>query len=122
MFAPPELEKIHPLGKSPIIAITAPGAAEPIILAESGFITEYLCEHFGEGTTMVPPKWKAGHEGKVAGETPEWLRYQHLLHYAEGSFMPVLLMSFVIGSECYSSYPVSLHRIASRHRSHQPPP
>ncbi|KAI1082180.1 glutathione S-transferase [Whalleya microplaca] len=96
-LAPPELKKIHPLGKSPVISVTAPGSTEPVILAESGFITQYLSEHFGEGTTMMPKRWKDGQEGKAGGETTEWLRWQYLLHYVEGSLMPMLVMAMVMG-------------------------
>ncbi|KAI0118622.1 hypothetical protein GGR51DRAFT_497100 [Nemania sp. FL0031] len=97
MLAPPELKKIHPLGKSPLVSITPPGSSsEPIVLAESGFITQYLSEHFGQETTMMPKRWKDGQEGKFGGETDEWLRWQYLLHFVEGSFMSTLLMAVVI--------------------------
>ncbi|KAJ8109129.1 hypothetical protein ONZ43_g6222 [Nemania bipapillata] len=97
MLAPPELKKIHPLGKSPLVSITPAGSSsEPVILAESGFITQYLSEHFGQETTMVPKRWKDGQEGKVGGETEEWLRWQYLLHFVEGSFMSTLMMAIVI--------------------------
>ena len=42
-LAPPELKKIHPLGKSPVI--TDHGE----VLAESGAIIEYLVETYGTG-------------------------------------------------------------------------
>jgi glutathione S-transferase len=95
MLAPPELKKIHPLGKAPVISITPPGG-EPVALAESGFIVQYLCDHFAQGTTMTPPRWKPGQEGKIGGETDEWMRYQYFLYYAEGSFMPALLLALVV--------------------------
>ncbi|KAI2639651.1 glutathione S-transferase [Hypomontagnella submonticulosa] len=98
MLAPPELKKIHPLGKSPVISITPAGSTKPIILAESGFITQYLSEHFGQGTTMMPKRYKDGQEGKVGGETEEWLRWQYVLHYVEGSLMPMLLMAMILGA------------------------
>ncbi|KAI0014199.1 glutathione S-transferase [Xylariaceae sp. FL0662B] len=97
LMAPPELKKIHPLGKSPVVSVTPPGSTEPIVLAESGFIAQYLSEHFGEGTTMMPKRWKDGQEGKVGGETAEWLRWQYLIHYVEGSLMPMLVMALVLG-------------------------
>ncbi|KAJ2989733.1 hypothetical protein NUW58_g3316 [Xylaria curta] len=98
MLAPPELKKIHPLGKSPLVSITPPGASsEPVVLAESGFITQYLSEHFGRETTMMPKRWKDGQEGKVCGETEEWLRWQYILHFVEGSFMSTLMIAVVIG-------------------------
>ncbi|KAK7711470.1 bifunctional glutathione transferase/peroxidase [Diaporthe eres] len=96
MLAPPELEKVHPLGKSPVITVTAPGSSEPVVLAESGFIFQYLCDHFAQGKTIVPKRWKEGQEGKVLGETEAWMRYSYLLHYAEGSFMPNLVMYLVL--------------------------
>ncbi|KAI1739872.1 putative glutathione S-transferase [Xylaria scruposa] len=96
-LAPPELKKIHPLGKSPLVSVTPPGpSSEPRVLAESGFITQYLSEHFGQETTMMPKRWKDGQEGKVGGETEEWLRWQYILHFVEGSFMSTLMMAVVV--------------------------
>lgn len=77
MLAPPELKEIHPLGKSPIV--TDDGA----VLAESAAILEYLVGKYGNGR-FVP-----------ATGTPEHLRYNYWLHYAEGSAMPPLLMKLV---------------------------
>ncbi|OIW33750.1 hypothetical protein CONLIGDRAFT_628661 [Coniochaeta ligniaria NRRL 30616] len=93
-LAPPELTKIHPLGKSPVVTVTPPGGGEPIVLAETAFIVQYLSEHFGDGS-LVPKRWKDGQEGKVGGETEEWMRYQYLMYYAEGSFMSMMLMYYV---------------------------
>jgi glutathione S-transferase len=70
-FAPPELKKVHALGKSPIITITQPGG-KTITLAESAFITEYLLDHWGKTSTLLPKRYKADQEGKVGGETEEW--------------------------------------------------
>lgn len=100
-LAPPELRKIHPLGKSPVIQITPAGAeadAEPITLAESGFITQYLTENVPEGQRLLPPRWKEGMEGKIGGETEMWMRYQYYLHYCEGTLMPPLVMALVVSS------------------------
>ncbi len=96
MLAPPALRKIHPLGKSPVITVKAPGAAEPTVLAETGFIIQYLCDHFPKGKALVPQRWKDGQEGQVGGETEEWMRYQYLLHYIEGSFMTTMLLNIVL--------------------------
>jgi glutathione S-transferase len=98
-FAPPELEKVHPLGKSPVVTVQASDATTPLVLAESGFITQYLVEHSPEGKRLMPTKWKEGMEGKFGGETEEWMRYQYYLHYVEGSFMPVLILSLFIGGK-----------------------
>jgi glutathione S-transferase len=77
MLAPPELLKVHPLGKSPVI--TDDGAT----VAESGAIIEYLLERHGKGR-LEPAKG-----------TPERLRFTYWLHFAEGSAMSPLLMKLV---------------------------
>ncbi|KAI0430481.1 putative glutathione S-transferase [Xylaria sp. FL1042] len=114
MLAPPDLKKIHPLGKSPLVSITPPGpSSEPIVLAESGFITQYLSEHFGGETTMMPKRWKDDQEGKVGGETEEWLRWQYTLHFVEGSFMSTLMMAVVIGMLKSNRVPFFLRPVTS---------
>ncbi|PTB66547.1 glutathione transferase [Trichoderma citrinoviride] len=119
-LAPPELEKVHPLGKSPVVVIKPPpppsGDAqqqEPIVLAESGHMAQYLCEHFPEGRRLVPHKWKPGMEGKFGGETEAWLRNQYFLHYSEGSLMPYLLLSLVIGKLKQPPVPIFIRPITS---------
>jgi len=77
MLAPPELRAVHPLGKSPVIT------DGEITLAESGAIIEYLADRYGAGT-LIP-----------AHGTPERLRCNYWLHYAEGSAMPPLLLKLV---------------------------
>ncbi|TQS31958.1 hypothetical protein Golomagni_07746 [Golovinomyces magnicellulatus] len=97
LMAPPELDKVHPLGKSPVVSITPPGdASKPIVLAESGLIMEYLVEHFPEGSKLVPKKWQDGKENTIGGETEAWLRYRYYMHYAEGSLMPILVFALVL--------------------------
>ena len=78
MLAPPELRKVHPLGKSPVVT-----TGDGLVLAESGAIVETVIERFGHGR-LAPP----------AG-SPEALRYRYWLHYAEGSAMPPLLLKLV---------------------------
>src|ERR1700704_4262382 len=79
MLAPPELRKIHPLGKSPVIT------DGDLTLAESGAIIEYLVGSYGHGR-LAP-----------AADTPARLRYTYWLHYAEGSLQPLLLMKLFFG-------------------------
>lgn len=80
LLAPPELRKIHPLGKAPIIRDGA------LTLAESGAIMEYLGDRYGAGALMP-----------LHG-TAERLRCSYWLHYAEGSAMPPLLLKLVFQS------------------------
>lgn len=76
-LAPPELAKVHPLGKSPVVT------DGDVTVAESGAIIEYLVATYGNGR-LEPP----------AG-TPERRRYTYWLHFAEGSAMPFLLLRLV---------------------------
>lgn len=76
-LAPPELLKVHPLGKSPVIT------DGEHTLAESGAILEYLVDRYGEGRF------------RPSAGTPEMLRYRYWMHFAEGSAMPPLLMKLV---------------------------
>jgi glutathione S-transferase len=77
LLAPPELKRVHPLGKSPVLTDGAQ------TVAESGAILEYLLDTYGNGRLRPSPG------------TPERLRYTYWLHYAEGSAMPPLLMKLV---------------------------
>lgn len=91
MLADPELKKAHPLGKSPVISISYPGSSEPLVIAESGFIIEYLLDHFSQGKSLLPKRYENEGEDKCGSETEEWLRYRYFLHYAEGSLMTLLM-------------------------------
>jgi glutathione S-transferase len=77
MLAPASLQKIHPLGKSPVIT---DGAAT---IAESGNILEYLVDTYGQGR-LLPPRG-----------TAEYRNYRYFMHYAEGSLMPYLLLKLI---------------------------
>lgn len=98
MLAPKSLRKIHPLGKSPLVTIKPVGASEPFVLAESGYITQYLCDHFAPAgnPALVPAKWQPGKEGQVGGETESYRRFQYLLHYGEGTLMPIVVVSLIL--------------------------
>lgn len=78
MLAPPELRRVHPLGKSPVVE------NEGVVVAETGAIVEYLVATAG------------GRLGSPMGQV-DALRYRHFLHYAEGSLMPPLLIKLVLG-------------------------
>jgi glutathione S-transferase len=79
MLAPPELKKVHPLGKSPVITDADAG----LTLAESGAILEYLVQRYGDGRFRPVPG------------SPDAVRYLYFMHYAEGSVMPPLLMKLI---------------------------
>ncbi|KAL4815539.1 glutathione S-transferase [Aspergillus spinulosporus] len=94
MLAPKELREIHPLGKSPVISVQSSATPKPIVIAESGMIVEYLCDHFG-GDKLIPTRYVEGKEGQIGGETEEWLRYRYYMHFSEGSLMPFLVFKLV---------------------------
>ena len=74
MLAPQELKQIHPLGKSPVISVQAANMSEPLVLAESGNIMEYLVHYFARH--LSPKRWQDGKEDQIGGETEQWLRYR----------------------------------------------
>ncbi len=77
-LAPPELLKVHPLGKSPVLELDG----DTII--ESAAITEVLCMKYAP--QMIPP----------AG-TPEYHRHLECMHFAEGSAMTPVLLNLYVG-------------------------
>ena len=81
MLAPPELKKVHPLGKSPVIEDTDVQGGQ--VVAETGAIVEYLVDK-ADGRLGAP------------ANRADALRYRFWLHYAEGSMMPPLLLKLVL--------------------------
>jgi glutathione S-transferase len=77
LLAPPELQQVHPLGKSPVISEGG------VTVAESGAIVEYLLDTHGGGRLRPAPG------------TPEQRRCTYYLHFAEGSLMPPLLVGLI---------------------------
>lgn len=74
-LAPPELKKVHPLGKSPVITDGNK------TIAESGAAVDYLIDTYGGGKF----KPKSGSD--------EYWKYVEWLHYAEGSAMLPLMLA-----------------------------
>jgi glutathione S-transferase len=85
MRAPPELARVHPLGKSPVIEDpgSESGAGPGRAIAETGAIVEYLVEK-AEGRLGPPAKRESV------------LRYRQFLHYAEASMMPPLFGLLIV--------------------------
>lgn len=82
-LAPPELKKIHPLGKSPVLT------DGELVVAESGAILEYLAECYG---AQAPAE--LAHLEPARG-TPAHRQCRFWMHYAEGSLMNWLVMQLV---------------------------
>lgn len=77
-LAPPALKEIHPLGKSPVVT------DGDETLAESGAIIETLAERYDPDGLWRP-----------ASGTPEALQCRYWMHYAEGTLMPLLVMTLI---------------------------
>ncbi len=88
MLAPPALKSIHPLGKSPVIE------DGDLVLAESGAILEYLSDKYGNGS-LAP-----------AANSRDYIRYQHWMHFAEGSAMPLLVLKLYLTRAVQAPQPV----------------
>jgi glutathione S-transferase len=78
-LAPPELKKVHPLGKSPVIT------DGEYTIAESGAIVEYILARYGDGRLRPDP------------DSADHVRYLEWMHYAEGSAMMPLLLHLYAG-------------------------
>ena len=94
MLAPPELLKVHPLGKSPVIT------DDGVTVAESGAIVEYLVERYGNGR-LAP-----------AIGAPQRLQWRYWLHFAEGSAMSPLLLKLIFDRIPQSPMPFFVKPIA----------
>jgi glutathione S-transferase len=102
-LAPPELEAVHPLGKSPVIT------DGEIKIAESGAIVDYIIRTCGQGNgkaAMMP----------AIGST-DYEAYNEWLHYSEGSAMLPLMLNLYVGRLKEAGAP--LHpRIDSEMKNH----
>jgi glutathione S-transferase len=78
-LAPPELEAVHPLGKSPVV--TEDGRT----VIESGAIIDYIVRRHAGGRLAPDPS------------TADYDTYQQWLHYAEGSAMLPLMLFMYVG-------------------------
>jgi glutathione S-transferase len=97
-LAPPELQNIHPLGKSPVI--TDNGR----VIIESGAIIDYIIRKYGQ---QLQP----------ATDSPAYDDYQQWLHYAEGSAMLPLLLKLYVSRLGEAGAPLS-PRIESELANH----
>ncbi|MCA6058401.1 MULTISPECIES: glutathione S-transferase [unclassified Thalassolituus] len=93
-LAPASLKAIHPLGKSPVIT------DGDQTIAESGLIIEYLIRTYGK-ERFLPEE----------GSATYW-QYLYWLHYAEGSLMPLMVMSLIFNKIKTAPMPFFIKPIA----------
>jgi len=78
--APESLKNIHPLGKAPILV------DDEEVIVESAVILDYLQQEYDSQQLFKPQSAK------------EQRQYAYWMHYAEGSLMPLLVMTLVMNS------------------------
>ncbi len=98
-LAPPELQAVHPLGKSPVLG------DDGRTIIESGAIVDYLIRRHGGGRLQP------------AADSPLYDDYQQWLHYAEGSAMLPLLLKLYVSRLGEAGAPLS-PRIESEIANH----
>jgi len=90
-LAPIELQKIHPLGKSPVIE------DDGLVVAESGAITEYLINKYTsefDDLALAPKQ-----------DSNDYVDYLQWLHFAESSaILPLLLKMFISKDGCETNF------------------
>ncbi len=78
-LAPPELTRIHPLGKSPMIEM------DGRLITESAAIVEVICAR--HGPHLIPPVGTDAH-----------ISHLEAMHFAEGSAMTPILLNLYVGT------------------------
>lgn len=78
-FSPPELLALTPLGAAPVITDDTFNASNPLILAESGAIVEYIIHKHGNGQLTLLPSHK------------NYADYLYWFHLSNGNLQPCLL-------------------------------
>ena len=95
-LAPAGLRDIHPLGKSPIID------DDGEIVAESGAIFEYLLERYDDGRL------------RPGAGTDAHRQFRYWMHFAEGTFMPFMIIALLMNRIETSPMPFFAKPIAKR--------
>ncbi|GAB00196.1 MULTISPECIES: glutathione S-transferase [Acinetobacter] len=78
--APEDLKQIHPLGKAPILV------DDGDVIVESAMILDYLQQRYDQQQQFRPQDVK------------DQRQYYYWMHYAEGSLMPLLVMTLVMNN------------------------
>ncbi|CAR27519.1 ZYRO0D00418p [Zygosaccharomyces rouxii] len=97
--APEELKKLHPLGKSPLLEVEDRKTGKRKILAESGYIFQYVLKHFDKAKSL---------DNADSDKSEE---IQYYLHYAEGSLQPPLIVDMLFSMDPYGTLPFPLSYI-----------
>lgn len=85
-FSPPSLKVIHPMGASPVLEDATFNPTNPLKLAESGAVVEYIIHKHGNGRLALPPSHTA---------YPDYLYW---VHFSNGNLQPTIFRSFLAKS------------------------
>ncbi|KOG98925.1 bifunctional glutathione transferase/peroxidase DI49_2817 [Saccharomyces eubayanus] len=100
--APPELKKIHPLGRSPLLEVEDRETGKKKVLAESGFIFQYVLQHFDHSHVLM------------SGDSDIADQVNYYLFYGEGSLQPPLMIEFVLSKVKDSGMPFPISYLAGK--------
>ncbi|KAL5415659.1 hypothetical protein PMIN04_008479 [Paraphaeosphaeria minitans] len=81
-LAPPELKEKHPMGASPLLEDATSDPENPLLLAESGAIVEYVINKYGNGRLSLPPTHSS------------YADYVYWLHFSNGNLQPTIFRKF----------------------------
>jgi glutathione S-transferase len=99
-LAPPELLKVHPMGKSPLLE------DDGVVIAETGAIAEYLVGRYDLDHHLHPRP-----------DDPDFPRYLEWVHAAEGAiFLPGLFRFYMAGAGL-SDQPLSHMMMAEQEKA-----
>ena len=77
-FSPPELKAKHPMGAAPLLEDATSDPENPLLLAESGAIVDYVIHKYGNGKLALPPSH------------PNYADYLYWLHFSNGNLQPTI--------------------------------
>ncbi|GAV52722.1 hypothetical protein ZYGR_0AG07130 [Zygosaccharomyces rouxii] len=100
--APDELKKVHPLGRSPLLELEDRQTGKKKILAESGYIFQYVLDHFDKTKSL-------DNEDNDKSE-----EIQYYLYYVEGSLQPPLLIELLLSMVQNASIPFPFSYISRK--------
>lgn len=95
-LAPPELKRVHPLGKSPVIE---DGGRT---YAETGAMMEHVLDQYGDGRLRPAP-------GSESFE-----KYRYWMYASEGSYMPPMVLTLLLNRMETAPMPFFVRPLAKR--------
>lgn len=109
-LAPKSLQKIHPMGKAPILQ------HGNTTLIESAVIIDYLIDHFDNTPKPMTDaelvaQMVLNKQFRPDYGTPEYDQYRYWLHFTESSLMPLLIIRVMFGMVIKQS-PIGIKQIA----------